>query len=177
MELSAMETDFVQVVTGFITKNNLTITNLLPALAMMHDVLGTFEQVTKESSSTPLALWPSQRRAANHSANCGPNDGTNCSSNSGSNVSTHCGPLDGTNQSANSGSNVSTHRGPYDGTNQSANSGSNVSTHRGPNCGPLEGTNQSAINLQNMKKIQAMQQLVVCIGNGKRTKSMQNVTI
>ena len=60
-----METDFVQVVTGFITKNNLTITNLLPALAMMHDVLGTFEQVTKESSSTPLALWPSQRRAAN----------------------------------------------------------------------------------------------------------------
>ena len=69
-----METDFVQVVTGFITKNNLTITNLLPALAMMHDVLGTFEQVTKESSSTPLALWPSQRRAANHSANCGPND-------------------------------------------------------------------------------------------------------
>ena len=92
-----METDFVQVVTGFITKNNLTITNLLPALAMMHDVLGTFEQVTKESSSTPLALWPSQRRAANHSANCSPNDGTNCSSNSGSNVSTHrgpnCGPL------------------------------------------------------------------------------------
>ena len=51
-----MGTDFVEVVSGFITKYNLTITSLLPALAMMHDVLDTFEQVTKESSSTPLAL-------------------------------------------------------------------------------------------------------------------------
>ena len=48
MELSAMGTDFVEVVSGFIANYNLTSTSSLPALVMIHDVLGTFEQVIKE---------------------------------------------------------------------------------------------------------------------------------
>ena len=53
-----MGTDFVEVVSGLITKYNLPSTSLLPALAEMHAVLGTFEKVIKESSVsiTPSAL-------------------------------------------------------------------------------------------------------------------------
>ena len=40
-----MGTDFVQVVSGFIAKYNLTSTSLLSALAMMHDVLETDKKI------------------------------------------------------------------------------------------------------------------------------------